>query len=153
MATPVKFPSSTMNFALPLLSIGQAQKEFFINQALSIVDALLQGAIDGSSATPPAEPNVGGCYRVLANADADWAGRDDQIALWIGGSWTFVDPKPGMKLHDRGAATTLFFDGEWQTPGAATLPAGGDTIDAEARSAIVQLFDALRKVGILPDSV
>lgn len=58
-----------------------------------------------------------------------------------------------MKLYDRGDGITLFFDGEWQTPGAATLPASGDTIDAEARSAIAQLVDALRTVGILPYSV
>ena len=152
MTTPIAFPSTTNRFVLPLLSVGQAQKEFFINQALSIVDIVLQGAVDGSLSVPPAEPAPGSCYRILSGAQAEWAGRDGELALWIGGAWTFVSPSDGMRVFDRASGNVLYFDTAWHAAAEPTLPTSGETVDAEARAAILGLISALRTARILPAS-
>lgn len=150
MATPIAFPSTTSQFAFPLLSVGQAQKEFFINQALSVIDIVLQRAVDGSAAAPPAEPDTGSCYRILPDAVAEWAGHDGEIALWIGGAWHFLPPFQGMSVFDRGAGTISYFNAGWHAAIEPALPTGGETVDAEARVAVTEIVAALRTAGILP---
>ena len=75
MANPIAFPSTTNRLSLPLLFAGQAQKEPFINHALSAIDALLTGVIDDSLASPPGSPPEGARYRVLENASGEWQGK------------------------------------------------------------------------------
>jgi len=152
MIGPITFPSTTPHFELPLLAVGQAQKEFFINQALSVLDAWLQGAIDSSATTPPTDPPDGASHRVMAGGQGDWSGHDDAIALRAGGSWTFVSPTPGMKLYDRSEGVTLFYENDWQVGAEPAVPSGGDTIDVEARAAITGLIEVLRAAAILPRS-
>ncbi|MEE4213306.1 MAG: DUF2793 domain-containing protein [Parvularcula sp.] len=152
MTMPIAFPSTTNRFVLPLLSVGQAQKEVFINQALSIVDTVLQAAVDGSVSAPPAEPAPGSCYRILAGAQAEWTGHDGELALWIGGAWTFVPPSDGMSVFDRASGNVMYFNAGWYAAAEPALPAGGETVDAEARAAILGLISALRTAGILPAS-
>ncbi len=43
MSDPVQFEGATPRFALPLLFAGQAQKEFFVNEALLRADMVLHG--------------------------------------------------------------------------------------------------------------
>jgi hypothetical protein len=152
MTTPIAFPSTTNRFLLPLLSVGQAQKEVFINQALSILDIVLQGAVNGSVSAPPAEPAPGSCYRILTDAQAEWAGHDGELALWIGGAWTFLPPSDGMSLFDRASGSVVYFNAGWHAAAEPTLPTSGETVDAEARAAILGLISALRTAGILPVS-
>ncbi len=46
---------------LPLLSAGQAQKEYFHNEAIQALDFLVGPAVfEGPSDQPPATPQVGG---------------------------------------------------------------------------------------------
>ena len=53
MTDPVDFGSMTPRFELPLLFAAQAQKEFFVNEAHSLVDALLHPVVKGTTPTPP----------------------------------------------------------------------------------------------------
>lgn len=54
MSEPIVFPSATPALGLPLLVAGQAQKEFFVNQALGLLDALHARAVIASRPAPPA---------------------------------------------------------------------------------------------------
>lgn len=148
MANTVAFPSVTENFALPLLFAGQAQKEPSINHAFSVLDALLAGGVVDSLLSPPVSPNEGSVYRVLENAEGEWDGRDDDLALWIGGAWEFLSPKSGMRVYDQAARTQMMFDNGWQIAAEPIEPSGGSTVDVEARAAITQLIDALRTAGL-----
>lgn len=152
MANPIAFPSTTARLSLPLLFVGQAQKEPFINHAFSLVDALLAGQVGDSLETPPSDPTEGSSYRILENATGEWTGHDHEIALRIGGAWEFVSPSDGMMTFDQTAGVRLLFAGGWQAAAEPSTPSGGATIDLEARSAISALIEALRAAGIFRNS-
>lgn len=153
MADPIFFPSVTSNLSLPLLIPGQAQKEPFINHALSVVDALFGGVVVDSLNAPPASPQDGSAYRVLENPTGEWSSRDDNIALWIAGAWEFIAPNDGATTFDQTARVQLRFENGWQEASEPAVPDGGVTIDTEARVAISALIEALRTAGVFADSV
>ena len=157
-------------FALPLLQPGQAQKEVFHNEALSLVDLLLEAAVEGSpSAAPPATPDIGQCWIVAAAATGAWEGQEDRIAGWTGGGWRFLAPQPGTRVWDKAAGLWLHWNGSgWSDGGlpaaalvvagqqvvgsrqpAISSPSGGTTIDAEARSAVAAIIVALETHGLI----
>jgi hypothetical protein len=150
MSTPSSFSSETSILHLPLLIPGQAQKEFFVNKALVILDSLQPQALVASQSAPPADATEGGCYRVTEPAVQEWEGCEDHIAVWIGGDWHFIAPHEGMKMFDRGAGQSLIFRKSWHAAAPVTVPTGGTVVDLDARAAIGQLLDALRVTGILP---
>lgn len=150
MTVPVSFNSVTSNFSLPLLFSGQAQKEFFINEALALIDALLQFAVNSSIGDPPANPADGECYRVAGVGTGDWAGQEDKIAAYFAGGWHFVSPHDGMVIFDRTAGEMLRFKTAWVSVSPPATPQGGAVIDAEARQALADLTEALRNIGIFP---
>lgn len=152
MAQPFDFESTTPNFALPLLFPGQAQKEFMINHAMHLLDALLQGSVTASLAEPPPTPSEGDRFRVLPEATGEWIDRGDAIAIRIGQEWAFVEPRPGMSMYDHAAGQLLFYRSQWHSAIEPVLPAGGDTVDAQARATLSQIVTILRDLGHLPAS-
>ncbi|WP_126172199.1 DUF2793 domain-containing protein [Altericroceibacterium xinjiangense] len=152
MSEPFRFTSASPRFGLPLLFAAQAQKEFFINEAHSLADALLHPAIEGKSATPPASPADGDCWLVEPEAIGDWTGHDGAIACRQAGSWLFIAPRDGMRVLDRSTGQEIRFRNGWQRPARPESPTGGTTIDVEARTAIASLITLLTSSGILPES-
>lgn len=148
MANSIVFPSTTPNLSLPLLFAGQSQKEPTINLAISVIDSLLIGTIEASLATPPTTPESGDAYRILENASGEWAGHDRQIALWIGGAWEYIFPSTGQVLFDKAAGVQLRYNQNWESAIEPTAPTGGTTADAEARTAITEIIEALRAAGL-----
>ena len=128
---------------------GQAQKEFFLNQALSILDALYPKAVLASQSAPPAVVAESACFRVTSPAIAAWAGNEDHIAVGIGGDWHFVAPREGMQVFDCDSGHWLVFRSGWRNAAAPVISAGGSVIDTEARAALTQLIGVLRHLGIL----
>lgn len=86
----------TTNLDLPYIMPSQAQKHVTHNEALGILDALVQLAIvDRDLAAPPPTPVDGSRYIVAAPATGAWTDREDQIAYFHDGSWTFLPPTEG----------------------------------------------------------
>lgn len=148
MPDPVTFPAATPHIGLPLLIAGQSQKEFFVNQALSVLDALQARRVLASLPAPPVAAE-GDCYRVTAPATEAWAGREDHLAVLIGGGWHFIAPREGASLFDVAAGHALVFRSGWQRAAAPVVPVGGAVVDSEARAAVTQLIERLRAIGIL----
>lgn len=152
MASPISFPSTTPNTALPLLFSGQAQKEFTLNQALAILDSLIGAIVEAVRSAPPADPAEGVVYLVAASATGGWAGHSDELAARIGGDWHFVAPREGMVVFDRELGRRLFYRSQWQEAALPAIAQGGSVVDAEARAALAQLIGALQDLGLLPQS-
>ncbi|APL94460.1 hypothetical protein Sj15T_04010 [Sphingobium sp. TA15] len=161
---------STLRWALPQLFAGQAQKELFHNEALARIDMLLHGAVESADQDePPASPAVGACWIVAAGAGGAWEGQDGALACWTEGGWRFAAPREGLSLWvaDRGHAMRHdgahwedcavradgFYVGGERVVGAAAAaiadPAGGATVDMEARSALAAILGALRTHGLI----
>jgi len=149
MPEPITFPSTTLNAALPLLLSGQSQKEFFVNQSLAILDALLPMAVEAVQNEPPIDPEDGVCFVVGTAGAGDWSDQSDHIAIRIAGSWHFVGPSEGMAIHDRTTNQSLFYSTQWNRITAPATPSGGAVIDLEARAAIDSLINRLVDAGIM----
>lgn len=152
MTDPITFPTATPRYSLPLLFAGQAQKEFYVNEAHALADALLHAACEGEATDPPVDPADGEAWLVASGATGEWAGEDGKLAARQAGNWLFVAPNDGMRLFDRATGQVLLFNGGWQRPAAPALPGGGSVIDTEARTAIAGLVTALVGAGVLPSS-
>lgn len=149
MSDPISFPTTTPAIGLPLLMAGQAQKEFFVNQALCLLDALQARVVAASLSFPPVTVSDGQSFRIAAPAGGSWTGRDDNIAVRIGGDWHFIQPTPGMAVFDQSAGYSLVFRTQWEHAEAPQQPTAGAVIDVEARAAIGALIEALATVGVL----
>lgn len=151
MTDPIQYPSSTPRYKLPLLFAGQTQKEFFVNAALSRCDALIHPAVEGEVSIPPVDPAEDGCWLVATGAVDAFADRDGQLAFRQSGEWVFLTPRDGMRTYDRSTRQFLVYAGGWRRESGIVAPAGGQTIDLEARTAIGELIAALARSGILPE--
>ena len=161
---------SSARFALPFILPGQAQKEAFHNEALTLVDAALHACVAGDPMDEiPSDPALGASWIVGPGAAGPWAGRADNLATWTGGGWRFVEPVPGMTVwqvdagYRRYWTGTAWSDGNWSVaaltisgeqvvgPRLETVPSpsGGTIIDAEARAAVAAVIVALRTHGLI----
>lgn len=150
MTDTLSFSSSSPRLGLPLLFSGQAQKEVYVNEALSLVDAMAHCTIEGSATTPPASPTNGNNWLVASTATGDWAGQDGKIACWQSGNWLFVAPFDGLRVFNRSTHQFAYYSGGWKIPVAVIAPSDGTTIDTQARSTLANLISALQTAGILP---
>lgn len=152
MTDPISFTSSTARFGLPLLFAAQAQKEFFVNEAHVLADALLHPVVEGSASSDPATPASGECWIVDTAATGSFVGHDESLACYHEGQWLFATPSEGMAVYDRSLSRLRYYAGGWQDNPAIAEPAGGSVIDQEARNALNDVIAAIRKAGILPPS-
>lgn len=150
MPDPFEFDSTSPRFGLPLLFAGQAQKEVFVNEALSIADALLHCAVESVLSSPPASPADGANWIVGPSASDAWEDREDAIACRQAGKWIFVAPRDGLRAFNRETGQEHLFFGGWQIIDVPVEPIGGLVVDVEARAAIADLVFALRASGVFP---
>ncbi|MCR2834268.1 DUF2793 domain-containing protein [Parerythrobacter lacustris] len=148
MTDPILFTDATARFALPFLRPGQAQKEYFVNQAFAVSDLLHHTAVVGESAVPPISATDGDAWLVGSGASGEWSGHDDEIAGRQAGLWVFLQPVAGMRVYDRTSGQFLLFDDGWHRPSPPATATGGTTIDSELRQSFAGLVAALQTAGI-----
>jgi hypothetical protein len=104
------------NLALPFLLAAQAQKHVTVNEALRILDGLVQLSVLEARASPPASPVPGARYLVSATAGGLWAGWEGSIALYDDNAWRRLIPQEGWLLWNVAAEEFQRFDGTaWVT--------------------------------------
>lgn len=161
---------TTPRFALPLLAAGQAQKDVWHNEALTLLDCIVQPVVQAvAPPTVPVSPVAGQCWIVGPSPSGDWAGRPNQIACWTANGWRFVAPVAGMTCLLASDFVPVRFNGTgWIIGDVAALrllvngvqlvgarqpaiaaPSGGTTIDAESRIALASILAALRTHGLI----
>ena len=107
----------TPRLSLPFLMPGQAQKHITHNEALEVLDGLVQPVARSRSVTvPPATPLEGEAFIVPAGAGGAWAGHTHQLAAWQAGAWTFLDPATGWQVWCVDDEALLVFDGTGWAP-------------------------------------
>ena len=114
-------PDDTPNLALPYILPGQAQKHVTHNEALRLLDAMVQlSVLDRTRTAPPASPTEGDRHLVAAGAIGAWDGWDGSIAFRVDGAWIRLIPRPGWQTWVEAESTPLIrTDSAWLTLGAA----------------------------------
>ncbi len=102
---------------LPLIEPAQAQKHVTHNEALAVLDVLVQtSATSRTLSAPPAAVVAGACYIVGDNATGDWQGEEGHVAVYSGLYWDFYVPKTGWRVWVESEGTEAVFDGAvWAT--------------------------------------
>ncbi|MXP11013.1 DUF2793 domain-containing protein [Pseudoblastomonas halimionae] len=152
MSDSLSFDDTSPRWALPFLFAGQAQKEIFVNEALSRLDMLLHPLVEGRRSNPPASPQEGEAWIVDSGASGTWAGHDAEIACRQSGNWVFAAPQVGMTVHDRSTGERWIYVEAWEAAPAAVTVSGGSTVDVEARAAIGAIVAALSHYGLMCQS-
>jgi hypothetical protein len=138
--------------------------------ALQRLDVLVGAAVEEAPRTSaPDDPEIGSCYLIGAGAVGVWAGKDHCIASFSSGGWRIIAPPPGMVVYVLSTGTyATYRAGSWnvgavhcssvvvggqQVVGPAGppigSPAGGGTVDSQAREAIALILAALQDHGLI----
>jgi hypothetical protein len=104
--------TTTPHLDLPFIEGSQAQKHVTHNEALRILDAVVQiGVHDADRTAPPSSPAVGDRHIVASGATGAWAGQAGAIALYDDGGWRFFMPKAGWCAWSAADGALLVYDG------------------------------------------
>lgn len=88
--------ATSTHLLLPYLAASQAQKHVTHNEALRLLDGLVQLAVvDRDRVAPPASPADGARHLVAGGATGLWAGWDGSVAMMSDGAWVRLLPRPG----------------------------------------------------------
>jgi len=91
---------TTTNLGLPELTQSQSSKYVTHNEALNILDAIVQlSIIDRDLDEPPGSPAVGDAYIVASapSAGSAWVGKTDYVAYYYDAIWNFLTPRNGWQ--------------------------------------------------------
>lgn len=112
---------TTANLLLPYILAAQAQKHVTHNEALRLLDGLVQLAVlDRDLTAPPGTPADGARYIVPAGATGLWAGWDGDIALRADGAWMRLPARNGWVVWVEDEARVLVRTGPaWTSLDAA----------------------------------
>ena len=111
---------------------SQAQKHVTHNEAIRMLDALVQlSVLDRDLTMPPASPQEGDRYIVAEGGTGEWAGREGTIAARQDGVWMFFAPRTGWVAWVRDEGLLLVFDGTGWVATAAGAPIFGVNASAD----------------------
>ena len=115
-------PDTSTILSLPLIQPAQAQKHVTHNEALRLLDLMVQLSVKARAvASPPVGPSLGDRYIVPAGATGVWAGQTGKIAMFETGVWQFFTPLAGWQAYVVAEAAMATYTGSvWLT--AADVP-------------------------------
>lgn len=106
----------TPKLDMPFIMPSQAQKHVTHNEAIELLDLIVQLTLETASATVPSlAPVEGQAWALGASPTNAWAGQGGKIAAWRGGGWMFVTPQDGWMAWCRDDADLkVFHAGAWR---------------------------------------
>ena len=130
---------------MPYIQPAQAQKHVTHNEALRLLDAIVQLVVlTDDQNSPPVTPEEGGCYLVAEHGQAAWAGQDQNIAIFSDAAWQFIIPKEGWVAQVTGKDSEVVFDGTvWTSRRLGNLAGLGIGADYDAYNRLVVSADAV----------
>ncbi len=100
------------NIGLPLMEAAQAQKHVTHNEALVVLDAIVQIAVGNMAAiAPPSSPIAGARVIVGPSGTGAFAGQTGKIAYFVDTAWRFVAPQNGWIVWSTSDAALYIFTG------------------------------------------
>lgn len=162
--------TESIRFSLPFILTSQSQKEVTHNEALTQLDLLLHLHVESDAlSAPPVTPAEGMAWIVASASTGLWAGQEAKVAQWLDGQWRFIPPQKGMRAWIGDQQVEALYDGAaWrigemrgnsvmvsgqqvvgQRGDAIPDPAGGQTIDTEARDTLSAILAIMRQHGLI----
>lgn len=138
--------SNTPRLGAPELTAGQAVPETTVNEQARYAE---QGAgffivIDKTLTAPPGSPAEGDAHIVAATATGAWAGKEKNIAFYMGGAWSFITPIEGTHADCQADDTTYRYSGSaW-----AAVTATGALLIANNLSDLASATTARTNLGL-----
>ncbi|MBO6759215.1 MAG: DUF2793 domain-containing protein [Roseibium sp.] len=115
--------TQTPNLGLPELASSQSQKHVTHNEALAMLDAIVElSVLSRTTSVPPGSPADGDRYLVPTGATGGFAGQDGTIASSRDGAWSFFQPQAGWRAYVQDEGGFAVFNGTgWNGPDVAIL--------------------------------
>ena len=119
----------TANLNMPYIMASQAQKHVTHNEAIRMLDALVQvSALDKDLIVPPGSPSDGDRYIPASGATGVWSGKDGMIAAFQDNAWMFYTPANGVLAYMVDEELIYVFDGAAWAPYSDGKIGGATTI-------------------------
>ena len=100
------------NLVLPYIQASQAQKHVTHNEAIRLLDGMIQlGVVSQGLTAPPGSPIDGERYIVGSGATGLWAGWDLNVAFWVDGAWVRLIPRVGWLAYVIGSSGFYSWNG------------------------------------------
>jgi len=129
---------TSLILGLPYIQPSQAQKHVTHNEALRVLDALVQlSVVAADLSLPPTGAAAAERYIVAGPGQGAWAGHDDEIAIFDGITWTFIAPLTGWQAYVSDTGGHVLFDG------SAWLAQGADMVDSLGINAAADTYNRL----------
>lgn len=145
----------TSRHKLPLLAVGQAQKEYTHNEALLLVDSLLNPSVRSIIDDPEAiddSQNISNETRAWLISDMPsgiWSQRANEIAILTANGFRYIEPIAGMRIfNEQSDCLMIYKDMSWYIAPTLAAPTDGSVIDSQARDSISAILDNLRQFGL-----
>jgi hypothetical protein len=120
---PLTSEDASPRLQLPYLAAGQAQKHVTVNEALAMLDGLIQTAVESATtAAEPAAPPEGALYILPpGRAGPEWALHPaGSLLRYADQAWTRLAANDGTIVYAKDAGAVLFrAGGAWKPIGAA----------------------------------
>ncbi len=118
-------PDQSTILSLPHILPSQAQKHVTHNEALRLLDVMVQLTVQQKTlSVPPASPGQGDRHIVASGPTGDWNGHAQQIAMWNGSAWEFFGAVAGWRAYVVDESAMVVFDGAgWQSLGGGVTQA------------------------------
>lgn len=102
----------TTNLKMPYIMASQAQKHVTHNEAIRVLDALVQiSVLDLDLSAPPESPLEGARYIPASVSTGEWAGKEGMIAAFQDSVWMFYSPMAGFLAYVEDEKLIYVFDG------------------------------------------
>lgn len=138
---------TTPNLELPEISESQYNKHITHNEALRILDAVVQLAvIDRDLTAPPGGPSESDVYIVASAATGDWIGEENSVAYYYQSQWNFLTPNDGWAAWVQDENVLVNYSStasEWVARGAYELPITYVSVDTS-----ITVNDATKMFGV-----
>jgi hypothetical protein len=117
-------PDNSPRLTLPMILPAQAQKHVTHNEALTVLDTLVQLVFEGVDAeTPPGGASEGDTWALGALPTGEWDGQSGKIAAYQNGGWMFIAPQDGWRGWDKDTGELrVYTGGTWAAQASGGTP-------------------------------